>query len=42
MQEKQKTQLTELIEELGQYRGRHTELITVYAPQGANINQVAN
>ncbi len=42
MEEKQKAQLAELIEKLEQYRGRHTELITVYAPQGSNINQIAN
>ncbi len=42
MEEKQKAQLRDLIEELEQYRGRHTELITVYAPQGSNINQIAN
>ncbi|MCX6741907.1 MAG: hypothetical protein NTX24_01885 [Candidatus Pacearchaeota archaeon] len=42
MEEQDKAKLQELIEELGKYRGRHTELITVYAPQGSNINQIAN
>jgi peptide chain release factor subunit 1 len=42
MDEQDKTKLRELIEELGKYRGRHTELVTVYAPQGSSINQVAN
>ena len=35
-------ELKELIEELESYRGRHTELITVYAPAGSNINQIAS
>jgi peptide subunit release factor 1 (eRF1) len=42
MEEQERQKLQELIDLLGSYRGRHTELITVYAPQGSNINQVAN
>lgn len=40
MEEAERAKLQELIEELESYRGRHTELITVYAPAGANINQL--
>ena len=40
MDEKQRIKLEDLISELEQYRGRHTELITIYAPAGANINQI--
>lgn len=42
MEESEKAKLKELIEELESYRGRHTELITVYAPAGSNINQLAS
>lgn len=35
-------ELEELINELDKYKGRHTELITIYAPAGSNINHVAN
>ena len=35
MEEKEKLQLEELLEELESYRGRHTELITVFIPSGA-------
>ncbi len=42
MEEAEKAKLNALIEELEGYRGRHTELITVYAPAGSNINQLAN
>lgn len=41
MDQKQKYELENLIEELEGYRGRHTEFITVYIPAGFNINQVA-
>lgn len=40
MEEAERAKLQELIKELESYRGRHTELITVYAPAGANINQL--
>jgi len=36
-----KDELDELVEELEDYRGRHTELITVYIPAGFDKNQVA-
>jgi peptide chain release factor subunit 1 len=42
MEESEKAKLRELIEELETYRGRHTELVTVYAPTGSNINHLAN
>lgn len=42
MEEKEKEKLLELINQLDGFRGRHTELITVYAPTGSNINQLAN
>lgn len=37
-----KDQLEEVVEELGSYKGRHTELITVYVPAGQNIYTVAD
>lgn len=42
MEEEDKAKLCELINELENYRGRHTELITVYAPAGYSINQIAS
>ncbi len=36
-----KTKLKRIIQELEKYRGRHTELITVYIPAGYNINVIA-
>src|SRR3989344_6911867 len=38
IEEKKKQELEELIELLGDIRGRHTELVTVLVPAGANIN----
>ena len=35
-----KSELIEIIEELEQYKGRHTELITVYIPAGYDVNSV--
>ena len=35
-----KFELEEKIEELGSYRGKHTELITVYIPAGYDVNSV--
>ncbi len=35
-----KDELTELVAELDSYKGRHTELITVYVPAGYDINSV--
>ena len=39
MEEVEKLELENLIEELEGYRGRHTELITVYVPSGATLTQ---
>lgn len=36
-----KEQLEEYLEELGEIRGRHTELVTVYVPADFNLNTVA-
>ena len=38
MDSKTKFDLKKLIKKLKQYRGRHTELITVYVPQGFDVN----
>ena len=35
-----KAELEESVEELGGYKGRHTELVTVYVPAGYDINSV--
>ena len=40
MDQAKKFELEQTVEELEGYRGRHTELITVYIPAGFNINQV--
>ncbi len=40
MDEKQKKHLEEVVEELQQIRGRHTELVTVMIPAGYNVNSV--
>lgn len=37
MEDEEKLQLERLVEELESYRGRHTELITVYVPAGYSI-----
>jgi peptide chain release factor subunit 1 len=42
METQEKEKLQELIDLLGSFRGRHTELVTVYAPAGSNINQLSN
>jgi len=42
MEEQDKAKLQELIDLLASFRGRHTELVTVYAAAGSNINQLAN
>ncbi len=36
----QKHKLKKLIKELGSYRGRHTELVSVYIPAGYDINKI--
>ncbi len=40
MDEAKKFELEQLIEELEGYRGRHTEMITVYVPAGFTLTQV--
>jgi peptide chain release factor subunit 1 len=40
MEEAEKYELEETINELEGYRGRHTELVSVYIPSGCNVNQV--
>ncbi len=40
MVEAKKYELAEFVQELENYRGRHTELITVYIPAGYNLNAV--
>ncbi len=40
--EKQKYQLKKFIKELELYRGRHTELVSVYIPQGYDITKIIN
>lgn len=41
MKEELKIKLAKLIRELKSYKGRHTELITVYVPAGYNLNNIA-
>lgn len=40
--EKQKHDLKKVVKELEQYRGRHTELVSVYIPQGYDMNKIIN
>lgn len=40
--EKQKHQLSKFIKEIERHRGRHTELVSVYIPQGYDIIKVIN
>ena len=40
--EKQRYHLKKLVKELEQYRGRHTELVSVYVPQGYDLNKIIN
>jgi peptide chain release factor subunit 1 len=42
MKQEEVLKLKKLIRELGSYKGRHTELISVYVPAGTNIVDVAN
>ncbi|UZE94174.1 MAG: peptide chain release factor aRF-1 [Candidatus Pacearchaeota archaeon] len=42
MEDTEREKLKEIVEELEGYRGRHTELITVYASAGSNINQITS
>ncbi len=39
---KQKYELKKFIKELSQYKGRHTELVSVYIPQGYDMNKIIN
>jgi peptide chain release factor subunit 1 len=41
MEESEKLRLKKILLELKGYRGRHTELITVYVPAGYNLNNIA-
>ena len=36
-----KTSLKKLVRQLGAIKGRHTELVTVYVPAGANLHEIA-
>jgi len=40
MTEMNKTELAEILEQLEKYKGRHTELVTIYVPAGYDINSV--
>ena len=39
---KQRLKLKHFVKELEQYRGRHTELVSVYAPSGYDMNKIIN
>ncbi|MBD3355499.1 peptide chain release factor 1, partial [Candidatus Woesearchaeota archaeon] len=39
---KQKFELKKLVKKLSQYRGRHTELVSVYVPKGYDMNKIIN
>ena len=39
---KQKYELKKFLKELALYRGRHTELVSVYVPQGYDMNKIIN
>lgn len=41
MEDRERLELENLIEELGKYRGRHTELISIYVPSEYNLNLIA-
>ncbi len=42
LSEKQKHELKKFVKQLEQYRGRHTELVSVYIPQGYDMNKIIN
>lgn len=42
LSEKQKHDLKKFVKELELYRGRHTELVTVYVPQDYDMNKIIN
>ena len=39
---KQKFEVKKFLKELSSYKGRHTELVTVYIPQGYDMNKIIN
>ncbi|KHO46469.1 MAG: peptide chain release factor subunit 1 [archaeon GW2011_AR3] len=39
---KQRFELKKIIKELETYRGRHTELVSVYVPEGYDLNKILN
>lgn len=39
---KQRFELKKLLKELSQHKGRHTELVSVYIPEGYDINKIIN
>ncbi len=41
-EEKKQHKLKRVVKELGQHRGRHTELVSVYIPAGYDINKIVN
>ncbi len=41
MEEDKRYELEEFVEELSGYKGRHTELVTVYVPQGYSLMNIA-
>lgn len=42
LNEKQKHDLKKFVKEMEQYKGRHTELVSVYIPQGYDMNKIIN
>jgi len=42
LSEKQKYELKKFIKQLESYRGRHTELVSVYIPAGYDLNKIIN
>ncbi len=42
LSEKQKHELKKFVKELESYRGSHTELVSVYVPQGYDLNKIIN
>ena len=42
MTPKERYKLRKFIDELESYRGRHTELVSVYVPAGYDLNKIIN
>jgi len=40
MEDRERLELENLIEDLGKYRGRHTELVSIYVPSEYNLNLI--